>query len=50
MSKKDDERFRNLLWFNIYATDDEIGEMAPWMGLLLAIFIIVIGILAACGV
>jgi hypothetical protein len=48
MSDKDDERFRNLLWLQIYATDDEIGEMVPCLGVLLAILIIVLGMLAAC--
>lgn len=26
---KDDERFRNLIMFKMYATDDEIEDMMP---------------------
>ena len=39
---KDDERFKNLLIYKMYATDNEIEEMMP---ALLVVVIIVIGLL-----
>jgi hypothetical protein len=45
MGNKNDEKFRNFLMFNIYATDDELNKMAPVLG---GIAIIVVLILLIC--
>jgi hypothetical protein len=38
MGNKDDERFWNLLVYKMYATDEEIAEMMPFLlGLLVLI-------------
>lgn len=40
MSDEDDQRWRNLMLFKMYATDKEIADMGPW--LLGAVVVIVI--------
>jgi hypothetical protein len=41
---KDDERFWNLLMFKVYATDEEILEMSPYVLVGVIIFIIIVGV------
>lgn len=43
--KDDDERLWNLVVFKIYATDEEMGDLAPFLGkfLLLVLVLAIIG-------
>ena len=44
MGNKDNERFKNFIFFNVYATDEEMEEAMPVVGIVVAI-IIIVGIL-----
>jgi L-asparagine transporter-like permease len=41
---RDDERFKNLMLFKIWATDKEMEEMVPIIAVILIIGLIVLGI------
>ena len=39
--EKDRERFRNLIFFRMYATNEEMGESMPWViGIVVVFFIL----------
>ncbi len=46
---EDDEKFTNLMLFNVYATDKEIEEMAPFLLVCLSIAAIIFLIIYFCG-
>lgn len=44
---KDDERFKNLMIFNIFGTNEEIGNAAPII-IVVAILAVIITCIIAC--
>lgn len=46
MSKEDDERFWNLAIYKIYATNDEMAQMAPFMVIASLVIVSIFGICA----
>lgn len=40
---KESQRFRNLVILGAWATDEEMGEMAPFLGILILLALLVVG-------
>jgi len=46
----DEERFKNLILCNVFATDKEFEEMAPALGVVILVFLGIVGVCAMLGV
>ena len=46
----DDERFKNFLLYKVYATDEEVAHIMPFLGLILVLLVVGFFLLKILGI